>query len=248
MKQSPRPRKTPSGLAESVNQRLNMYALAANAAGVSLLALSQPAEAKIVYTPIHHVIHANQSFNLDLNHDGKTDFTIVNGYGCTTDLCRLSLSITGKYGLVEGNAGFLGTPFAYALDAGARIGPKSPLFGRIMYNNSNGGQWANVTRRYLGLMFQVKGITHYGWARLNVSIETGGAVATLTGYAYETTPNKPIVAGKTKGPDETDKSVEPANPAALAIPTPKPATLGALAIGAPGLSIWRRAAQPATMQ
>jgi hypothetical protein len=71
MKWSPRPRKTPSGLSESVNQRLTMYALAASAAGVSLLALSQPAAAKIVYTPIHHVIHPNQSFNLDLNHDGK---------------------------------------------------------------------------------------------------------------------------------------------------------------------------------
>jgi hypothetical protein len=28
-----------------------------------------------------------------------------------------------------------------------------------------------------------------------------GIVARLTGYAYETVPNKPIIAGKTKGPD-----------------------------------------------
>jgi hypothetical protein len=26
-------------------------------------------------------------------------------------------------------------------------------------------------------------------------------LATLTGYAYETIPNKPIITGKTKGPD-----------------------------------------------
>jgi hypothetical protein len=29
----------------------------------------------------------------------------------------------------------------------------------------------------------------------------GSIVATLTGYAYETIPNKPIVAGATKGSD-----------------------------------------------
>jgi hypothetical protein len=48
--------------------------------------------------------------------------------------------------------------------------------------------------------------------------------ATLTGYAYETIPNKPIIAGKTKGPD---------------VITLEPATLGHLAQGASGISAWR---------
>jgi len=67
--------------------------------------------------------------------------------------------------------------------------------------------WANggkgVTRRYLGLKFQIYGQTHYGWARLSVHFEgaAGGLEAHLTGYAYETIPNKPIIAGKTHGPD-----------------------------------------------
>jgi hypothetical protein len=67
----------------------------------------------------------------------------------------------------------------------------------------------------------------------------GGAFikATLTGYAYETVPNKPITAGKTKGLDEA--SIEEPN-AALTMSTPEPATLARLAMGAPGLSIWRR--------
>jgi hypothetical protein len=55
-----------------------MYALAASAAGVSALALSQPAAARIVYTPIHHVIGKNASFYIDLNHDGIADFLLVN--------------------------------------------------------------------------------------------------------------------------------------------------------------------------
>jgi hypothetical protein len=37
-------------LSDSVHHQLNMYALAASAAGVSVLALAQPAECKIIYT------------------------------------------------------------------------------------------------------------------------------------------------------------------------------------------------------
>jgi len=69
---------------------------------------------------------------------------------------------------------------------------------------------------YLGLKFDdLKGKTHYGWARVEVPISGG---YWLTGYAYETVPNKPIITGKTKGPD---------------VITVEPATLGRLARGAP---------------
>jgi hypothetical protein len=46
-------RSTPSKLSDSIHQQLNMYALAASAAGVSVLTLAQQAEAKIIYTRIH---------------------------------------------------------------------------------------------------------------------------------------------------------------------------------------------------
>jgi len=39
-----RPRRTASNFSETVQQHLNMYSLTASAAGVSLLALAQPAE------------------------------------------------------------------------------------------------------------------------------------------------------------------------------------------------------------
>jgi hypothetical protein len=109
--------------------------------------------------------------------------------------------------------------------------------------------WANngkgVKNRYLGLKFVINGKVHYGWARLNVTFGTGSSpanvpvFATLTGYAYETIPGKAIIAGNiiagaTKGADD----VEPT--ASLNTPTPEPNTLGMLALGAPGLTIWRR--------
>ena len=63
MKRSSRPRAT-AELPKTLHEQLNMYALSAGAAGVGLLALAQPAEAKIVYTRSHRVIGINQHFNL----------------------------------------------------------------------------------------------------------------------------------------------------------------------------------------
>jgi hypothetical protein len=72
--------------------------------------------------------------------------------------------------------------------------------------SSTNGQWMYVNARYLGLKFEIKGEIHYGWARLAVTrnaikIGENSIGATLTGYAYETVSNKPIVTGKTKGMD-----------------------------------------------
>jgi hypothetical protein len=54
-----------------------MYALAASAAGVSLLALASPAEAKIVYTKTHRLLPGGKEIFLDLNHDGTNDFGLL---------------------------------------------------------------------------------------------------------------------------------------------------------------------------
>ena len=52
MKASLLPRKT-ANLSESFHPQLSMYAFAASAASVGVLALASPSEAKIVYTPAH---------------------------------------------------------------------------------------------------------------------------------------------------------------------------------------------------
>jgi hypothetical protein len=70
-------RKT-ANLSNSLNHQLNSYALAASAAGVSLLALAQPAEGKIIYKPAHHVIGKNGYFAIDFNQDGIPDLGIHN--------------------------------------------------------------------------------------------------------------------------------------------------------------------------
>jgi hypothetical protein len=84
MQRSSGPRKT-TNLSESVHHQLSMYALAAGAAGVGILALAQPGEAKIVYTAAHTPIRA--VVNLDLNHDGLPDFelcALLSSFQCST--------------------------------------------------------------------------------------------------------------------------------------------------------------------
>jgi hypothetical protein len=63
-----------------------------------------------------------------------------------------------------------------------------------------------VKDRYLGLRFETNGQNHFGWERLSVRFSKEGFSAILTGYAYETVPNKAIPTGKKKSAEDTAKS------------------------------------------
>lgn len=90
---------------------------------------------------------------------------------------------------------------------------------------------------YLGFKFTVGGQVHYGWARVEVNAKIPLEItATLTGYAYETIPNRPIITGVKTG--TLDDSAEVESSAAQA----EPASLGRLAQGASGVPAWRVAA------
>jgi hypothetical protein len=255
MKRSSSSRKT-AKLSKSVHQQLNMYTLVAGAAGVGVLALAQLAEAKIVYTPANVVIgRANPSYNLDLNLDRITDFTLWFHYQIREFYFRDSLGVSGA----ASNAVVGGKGDAAALNRGAKIGPGQDFYGSGLmvrevcikaYCRPFLGNWANVSNRYLGLKFMIKGRTHYGWARLSVQAQKVDMTATLTGYAYETIANKPIIAGKRKGSDEWGG--EDFGPdASLTAPVPdatQPASLGVLALGAQGVPLWRRKESDSAVQ
>ncbi|HWY59321.1 MAG TPA: hypothetical protein VNZ03_32960 [Terriglobales bacterium] len=260
MQRASQPRTT-VGLSKSLQEQLNMYALAATAAGVSALALAQPAEAKIVYTPTD-VIISGHPLPIDLNHDGIVDFFLFHYYFHTS---------TGGNALLACLDPAKGSIFTYcgessrgsnalnafrvvesgwgaAVQAGAKIvggdrfrSMHSANLGSVVFPTSSHfkpawrGPWMNggkgVRNRYLGVKFQINKRFHFGWARITVTTQARYAAnripasftATLTGYAYETVPDKGIVAGKTRGPDAV---VEPA-------------TLGHLAAGASAIPAWR---------
>jgi hypothetical protein len=212
MQRSPRPRQT-ANLSDSLHQQLTSYALAAGAAGVSVLALTQPSEARIVYTPTHKVLVGRGSIVLDLNHDGIKDFRLFQTF--THTISNYQHSTLNVYAAKNTRNRIFGTGIdASALPAGVLIGPqgkfpaKDNLMAKLMNPDSSYqwyGQWANggkgVKNRYLGLKFTINGKVHFSWARLTVSTAGNQITTTLTGYAYETVPNKPILAGKTKAPD-----------------------------------------------
>jgi hypothetical protein len=249
MRQPPRSRKT-ARLSQSIHKQLNMYAFAAGAAGVGMLALAVPAEGRIVYTADNQKVPPDGYLSLDLNHDGVADFLFYNFYTSTSSTLNLSISPENPSNEIFSTGGDHSI-FAAALAAGRKIGPhgkfqKLPGEGMADDVDPGGkceGPWVHAHERYLGLKFMIKGKVHYGWARLNVHcVSPQHAInATVTGYAYESIANKPIIAGDTKG---TDDLVEKTAPISLRTPDPKPATLAALALGWRAPSIWRREDSP----
>jgi hypothetical protein len=242
MKPSPRPHKPASNLSQSSHHRLNAYTLAAGAAGVGMLAFAVPANAEIIYTHTIRTIKTHDILHLDLNHDHITDFLISNHAFCTSDVCGRTLrALPVAHGnRVQGAKGIGGPFYAYALKGGARIGSRQPFSGKLMAASGteygNVGQFFNVSDRYLGLKFVINGRFHYGWAQFSVIVGGNTITAALTGYAYETIPNKPIIAGrKMEADDSVSASVTNSIP-----DTPRPETLGMLALGAQGLPLWRR--------
>ena len=204
----------PSKLSESLHRRLNSYALAASTGGVGILALAQPGEAKIIYTPVHVVITPLNSYLIRFTRN-EMNFSLA-GYsqvfksGSFASIECLALAKTDR---------ILGYKFyAAALRKGDKVGPSGAfsasnfrMAAELATTNtlSFRGPWANdgkgVKNRYLGLSFVINGRTHYGWARLRVTVSP--ITGTLTGFAYETIPNKPIISGKTHGPDVVVKHV-----------------------------------------
>jgi len=254
--------KTAVRLGAKLDQALLAYAAAATSAGVAILALTCPADARIIYTRANEQIFPNKLFPLDLNHDTTKDFTFADSHGST--------SFGGAWGVLtifpnrstneiwgyQTARGFFRQ--ASALAAGAKVGPKGKFAPgeMIMLRTSvSGGDhkgastssrciglWKNATNRYLGLKFIIDGKPHYGWARLNVSCSNSNVevLGKLTGYAYETVPNKPIITGKTRDDTKARGQVEQEDFS----PSPSAPTLGRLAQGASGLSTGQKGREP----
>lgn len=180
--------------------------------GVGMLAFAGQAQAKVIFTPVDVKIGIGgvDSYPLDLNGDGTTDYTIQQIV--YTAPCDLQGDIATFWAMEEvagvQNRAVVTLPSgssAAALPAGALIDSSRPFaFGvetmAVYYSGPNcedeGGNWDNVTDLFLGLKFQIQGKTHYGWARLSVQhVPSSGFTATLTGWAYQTIANRGLTTG-----------------------------------------------------
>lgn len=195
--------KTSSGPA-SVHQHLSRFAIAAILAGAGLLAAAWTAEAQVVYTPTNITISEGK-YKLDLNNDGVTDFTIAvsNGQNKTPPCQNHHYTVQET---PSSDNGAESSAYPAELVTGDQIGPSQSFYagrGVLLYWHESckihsKGNWVLGQPGYLGLSFQLNGETYYGWAQLNITAGGGVASATLTGYAYESTPGMPINAGQTQ--------------------------------------------------
>jgi hypothetical protein len=249
VKNCPQPRKAHS-CPPSLRRRLDTYVLVASAAGVSLISMASPCDAEVVYTPTHVVIgHGGTDLlYIDFNHDGIADLALQTFHNSCTSECLVNLNALPQGNEIVGRS--FSNALASALHSGARIGPQAPFvagsaFGCVMLNvfsfpsigyRKLTGDWHDVKQRYLGVKFSIDGATHFGWVRLAVANRGHAITGLVTGYAYETIPDKPIAAGQTSDSGEVSISLPTAT---LTAPQLRRRTLGLLAMGASGLTMWR---------
>ncbi len=253
-----------ANLSEAINHRLNLYSLAVAGASVSMLALSQPAEATVVITNKNIPIPNCSEFfpcsvSVDLNGDGINDvkFSLVSFYSYSGNSQHLNVTALNGGGVV-GSAGHAHGPYASPLLRGAKIGASDHFSGgkhaieisSRQYNRSSGrlsklelyGKWGgNHPNRFLGVKFRINGKTHFGWLRITVSTPSPSCVpdcssflsGTITEYGYETVANKSLDAGLA-GAASADSQAH------QTVGRQSYPSLGMLALGADGLSLWRR--------
>ena len=207
----------PKPLAAKTTNQLLTYAAMAGAAA----ACTVPANAEVVYTPIHR--HVRSSFFIDLNHDGLEDFQIYSSLLSGAGIVKVLPAPNNRVLAAGPDQCFLSNAAA-PLPGGAVIGPGKPFqasascMAVLGYGSlSSTGPWKEAKHRYLGFAFVIDGKEHFGWARLSLNKFLFNNTAIIEGYAYETIPGKPIVAGDQGNADTSSNSG---------------ATLGELALGA----------------
>jgi hypothetical protein len=257
-----------------LNRQIGQYSLAAAVAGVSVLALAAPVAGEVVVTKKTIQIPVSSS---DMPHPVRISMANngVNNFSFSLASFPANGSTYPLRDLIVYGASSNANPevaccslhaYAPALQRGARIGPSAGTVGF-------GGGYANIERtyagpivrglrgswggnpkdRYVGVRFWISGKTHYGWIRLTVKTSTDPhgprLTATITGYAYETVANKPILAGTAA--TESTTSAEVASKPTAQVITPKNLvptnfqnqagpSLGMLAAGSDAMPLWRR--------
>lgn len=178
--------------------------------GAAFLAGVPSGEAAIIYSGVQNVScnlpsNTNRCYvNLDLA--GGNDFEIHRNVFAGDPFIQADEVPGGGFSL----NGFLGTQqgnyaYPYANAAGVTIGPAGPwAFGAGQGNTLSEGnnaypndKWTPLpagTTRFLGIRGVVGGNTVYGWMRLT---KNGLGNFTIVDWAYENTPNTPIIAGTT---------------------------------------------------
>jgi hypothetical protein len=254
-------------LSESLNQRLNGYALAAGAAGVALMACSVPSEAAPVCKNISFMFSGTNTYALNPVHQRVAPFNIVQTYAEVSSLTSTRFNrgfFTPNFPGADVMLAANGLPADLA--SGANIGPggrfgEGQSYGLLFtYGPRAGTQYNHLGNlkfgktNYFGYKFLISGKTHYGWVRITAqTVYYGYVESEIISSGYESAPDTAIAAGScasvspstgavpvpqngTGSRSNADVSASAATPKAG---TPRPTSLGMLALGAQGIPLWR---------
>jgi hypothetical protein len=207
----------------SLEKTVAAYAAAAAAAGVTVLAMAAPASARIVFTPSNAEVDCfNTNLLIDMNGDGVADFRLSGyefsyGHGSGRLVINAVQRPDPASAAAIGSLRYRGT-YAFALTPGETISSKQDFLKLSTFNitrlasisvsNRHLGFFRYTTDRALGVRFKftspiVREVgVHYGWIGVQ---SLGDRSGQLSGWAYETVPNRPIKAGQTQeGSDDTE--------------------------------------------
>lgn len=92
---------------------------------------------------------------------------------------------------------------------GVIIGAKAVINSSSTTSTINVGQFPGSGDKFLGVKFTIGTAVHYGWLRLDMSANSDSI--TIKDFAYETTPNTPILAGSTVSTVGITKQAEKTN-------------------------------------
>ncbi len=177
----------------------------------SLVGITSQVQSQVVYTDIVPDVTINTNggqYMLDLNNDGTVDFKLkLNIIASSSSVVRqVNATIMGANAAIGGSLYGGVYPLPYALAQNFNIGntvtwntQPNPAdhYMAIVASSSGVGNWIGQTDKYLPLRIQIAGQNHYGWARLTVAANASSF--TIKDYAYEASPNTPILAGANNG-------------------------------------------------
>lgn len=172
-----------------------------------LLIFNNNLSAQIIYTDIPDET-PNATYPLDLNNDSIVDFIIqFGGSGSTIGVICFPQNNNAYAGNFVG-----GVHLPWALSASNNICDTLSTWYEAnnpgtMGMGVNIGYWPSATNKYLALKLIVGTNTYYGWARFDLLAISSSF--TIKDYAYESTPNACIQAGKTNvvSNENSDKQI-----------------------------------------
>ncbi|THD66725.1 hypothetical protein E7Z59_13160 [Robertkochia marina] len=161
-------------------------------------------ESVIIYTDLEPDFISddqNQSYDIDLNNDGKTDFILNKDGG---EYLALESQNYTNGGLNNGVLSI--SPFGtYVIPVGE--GSKIPRVYNSGESFSIGGyilaedcesceyNWKDQDKKFIAIKLIIEGKVHYAWVQLYVE---GPTQWTVKDYAFNATPDIPILAGQTE--------------------------------------------------